>query len=101
MYAYIKGELTEIDIDYIVIETGGIGYRIFIPAKTFEYLPPVGEAGFRPAGIGGVEVGNVRPGVTGVHHAEVGHDPVIPAQIEQLRLRHVPYAGDIPGPSSR
>ena len=43
MYAYIKGELTEIDIDYIVIETGGIGYRIFIPAKTFEYLPPVGE----------------------------------------------------------
>lgn len=43
MYAYIKGELTEIETDYIVIETGGIGYRIFIPGKTFEYLPGVGE----------------------------------------------------------
>lgn len=43
MYAYIKGELTGIEIDHIVIETGGIGYRIFIPGKTFEYLPGVGE----------------------------------------------------------
>lgn len=43
MYAYMKGELTEITVDYIVIETGGIGYRIFIPGKTFEYLPGIGE----------------------------------------------------------
>lgn len=43
MYAYIKGELTEVTVDYIVIETGGIGYRIFIPGKTFEYLPGIGE----------------------------------------------------------
>ena len=43
MYAYMKGELTEVTVDYIVIETGGIGYRIFIPGKTFEYLPGIGE----------------------------------------------------------
>lgn len=43
MYAYIKGELAEINIDHIVIETGGIGYQIFIPGQTFEYLPALGE----------------------------------------------------------
>lgn len=43
MYAYMKGELTEVAVDYIVIEAGGIGYRIFIPGKTFEYLPEIGE----------------------------------------------------------
>lgn len=43
MYAYIKGELAEINIDHIVIETGGIGYQIFIPGQIFEYLPALGE----------------------------------------------------------
>ena len=43
MYAYIKGELAEINIDHIVIETGGIGYQIFIPGQTFTDLPSVGE----------------------------------------------------------
>lgn len=43
MYAYIKGELAEINPDHIVIEAGGIGYRIFIPGQAFEYLPAAGE----------------------------------------------------------
>lgn len=43
MYAYIKGELAEINIDHIVIETGGIGYQIFIPGQIFEYLPALGQ----------------------------------------------------------
>ena len=43
MYAYIKGELAEINLDHIVIEAGGIGYRIFIPGQAFEYLPAAGE----------------------------------------------------------
>jgi Holliday junction DNA helicase RuvA len=43
MYAYIRGELAEINIDHIVIETGGIGYQIFISAHTFDYLPSIGE----------------------------------------------------------
>ena len=43
MYAYRKGELAEIKSDHIVIETGGIGYQIYIPGQTFSYLPPIGE----------------------------------------------------------
>ena len=43
MYAYIKGELAETNPDHIVIETGGIGYQVFISGQTFEYLPTVGE----------------------------------------------------------
>ena len=43
MYAYIKGELAEINSYHIVIETGGIGYQIYIPGQTFSYLPPIGE----------------------------------------------------------
>ena len=41
MYAYIKGELAETNPDHIVIETGGIGYQVFISGQTFEYLPAV------------------------------------------------------------
>lgn len=43
MYAYIKGELTEIHTDHIVLEAGGIGYQIFIPGQTLQSLPPLGE----------------------------------------------------------
>ena len=43
MYAYIRGELTDIDSDSIVLECGGIGYRIFIAGNVFSDLPPIGE----------------------------------------------------------
>ena len=44
MYAYIKGELAEINTDHIVIEAGGeVGYQVFISLQTFDYLPLVGE----------------------------------------------------------
>lgn len=43
MYAYIKGELAELNTDHIVIEAGGIGYQVFISLQTFDYLPSVGE----------------------------------------------------------
>ena len=43
MYAFIKGELAEINTDHIVIEAGGIGYQVFISLQTFDYLPSVGE----------------------------------------------------------
>ena len=43
MYAYIKGELAEINTDHIVVEAGGIGYQVFISLQTFDYLPSVGE----------------------------------------------------------
>lgn len=43
MYSYIKGELTEVNTDHIVIEAGGIGYMVFIPGQLFDYLPGIGS----------------------------------------------------------
>lgn len=43
MYSYVKGELAEVNLDHIVVETGGIGYMIYVPTNTFAYLPSIGE----------------------------------------------------------
>ena len=43
MYSYIKGILTDMDEESIVVETGGIGYHIYTTGQTFRYLPSVGE----------------------------------------------------------
>ncbi len=43
MYSYIKGILTDMEEDLIVVETGGIGYNIYTTGQTFNYLPSVGE----------------------------------------------------------
>ena len=43
MYSYIKGILTDMDEESIVVETGGIGYQIYTTGQTFRYLPSVGE----------------------------------------------------------
>lgn len=43
MYSYIKGVLTDMETDLIVVEAGGIGYNIYIPGAVFDYLPSVGE----------------------------------------------------------
>ncbi len=42
MYAYIKGSLEMVGMDYIVVEAGGIGYKIFTPLST---LQAVGQTG--------------------------------------------------------
>lgn len=39
MIAFIKGELAEINDNYIVIETGNIGYEIFLPTSSILELP--------------------------------------------------------------
>ncbi|NLV36148.1 MAG: Holliday junction branch migration protein RuvA [Clostridiaceae bacterium] len=36
MYAYIKGRIDSRGKDYIVIEAGGIGYKVFAPLSTLE-----------------------------------------------------------------
>ena len=36
MYAYIKGELAEKNIDSIVVEAAGVGYLIYIPTQYFD-----------------------------------------------------------------
>lgn len=43
MYSYIKGTLTDMEEDLVVVETGGIGYNIYTTGQTFQYLPSVGE----------------------------------------------------------
>lgn len=43
MISFIKGELTEIFDNTIVIEANGIGYNINVPASIFSSIPPVGE----------------------------------------------------------
>lgn len=43
MYSYIKGILTDMEEDLVVVEAGGIGYNIYTTGQTFHYLPSVGE----------------------------------------------------------
>ena len=43
MYAYIRGILTDMAEDTVVVEAGGIGYNIHTTGQTFDYLPSVGE----------------------------------------------------------
>ena len=38
MYAYIKGSLEEKLKDSIVVETGGIGYKIYVSEQTMDKL---------------------------------------------------------------
>lgn len=43
MIAYIKGILTEIYEEAVVIEQSGIGFQILIPGSVFDELPPCGS----------------------------------------------------------
>lgn len=43
MFSYIKGPLAEVTEDWIVVETGGIGWNIHVPLSVLERLPRIGE----------------------------------------------------------
>lgn len=43
MYSYIKGILTDMEEDLVVIEAGGIGYNIYTTGQTFRFLPAMGQ----------------------------------------------------------
>ena len=43
MFAYIKGSLEQKSTNYVVIDVGGIGYKIFMPTKSIESLGEIGE----------------------------------------------------------
>ena len=43
MYSYIRGRLASKSYTYIVIDVGGIGYKIFMSGKSIEELPDVSE----------------------------------------------------------
>lgn len=43
MISFVKGRLVKVKPTEVVVETGGIGYRVNIPLSTFEKLPEAGE----------------------------------------------------------
>lgn len=43
MISYICGELAHIGQDSIIVDNGGIGYRIFIPVSMLDFLPSTGN----------------------------------------------------------
>lgn len=42
MIALIRGDLAYKSVDHVIIDTGGVGYRLFIPLSTFYTLPDNG-----------------------------------------------------------
>jgi Holliday junction DNA helicase RuvA len=42
MIALLRGELAYKSVDHIIVDTGGVGYRLFIPLSTFYALPDNG-----------------------------------------------------------
>ncbi|MGL4761650.1 MAG: Holliday junction branch migration protein RuvA [Sarcina sp.] len=43
MYEYIKGEFRGLNKDYIILENGGIGYKVFTSGNTIANMPKVSE----------------------------------------------------------
>jgi Holliday junction DNA helicase RuvA len=43
MIALLRGELAYKSVDHVIIDTGGVGYRLFIPLSTFYALPESGQ----------------------------------------------------------
>ena len=43
MIALVRGTLAYKSIDHVIIDVGGVGYRLFIPLSTFYSLPEAGE----------------------------------------------------------
>ena len=43
MIALLRGSLTYKSVDHVIIDVGGVGYRLFIPLSTFYSLPESGE----------------------------------------------------------
>ncbi len=43
MYAYVSGPLADKKPTEAIVEAGGVGYRLLIPASSYEKLPAVGQ----------------------------------------------------------
>lgn len=43
MIEYIKGTLAALEDDAVIIDNHGIGFRVYVAAPTFEYLPQTGS----------------------------------------------------------
>jgi len=43
MISYVRGELIAIEEEKVIVEVNGVGFGIFMPAKSMNYLPSIGE----------------------------------------------------------
>jgi Holliday junction resolvasome RuvABC DNA-binding subunit len=53
MIASLNGRVQEINADHIVIEIGGVGLRVFVPAPTRDHLNPGDNLFLFPSGRSG------------------------------------------------
>lgn len=43
MISFLRGRLEEAEQDFVILDVGGVGYRLHVPCSTRRSLPPVGE----------------------------------------------------------
>ena len=43
MVSYVRGELVAIEEEKVIIDVNGVGFGVFMPAQSMNYLPPIGE----------------------------------------------------------
>lgn len=43
MISYIRGEVITIEEEKVIVEVNGVGFGIFMPAQSMNYLPAIGE----------------------------------------------------------
>ncbi|HCC08131.1 MAG TPA: Holliday junction branch migration protein RuvA [Clostridiales bacterium] len=43
MISYVRGILTEKEINYAIVDVGGVGYRVYIPVLDYSNLPQINE----------------------------------------------------------
>lgn len=43
MISYIRGELIAVEEDRVIVDVNGVGFGIFMPAQSMNYLPTIGE----------------------------------------------------------
>ena len=46
MFAHLRGRVSRIDANIIVLDVGGVGYRVSVPVTTLTQLPKIGEEAF-------------------------------------------------------
>lgn len=43
MIAHLNGELANVEADYVVIDVGGVGYKVYAPLSVISMMPQVGS----------------------------------------------------------
>lgn len=43
MIAFLRGVVRRVNVDAVVVDVGGVGYKVEAPTRTLQQLPPIGE----------------------------------------------------------